>query len=200
MLSRLSKTDREILDVLLPIVDRAVTAGLDHGPKDVDLILKQLELLTEAMRPRASLTLNKVCFTRVINGFGDYKALELPQPDNIPSFRAGSDDQPGGYIQVYAEVRNAVSRKTGAIYETALASQVEILNSEDKVDFRMDRPAIPDWSLSPRQDYYLTIDFYVPPHMPPGLYTLKIMVRDVADGTPGGRRAEQRFRFRIDPR
>jgi hypothetical protein len=199
LLKKLSKTDREVLDALLPVVARAGENGFDHaGPKDVDLVLRQLDLLAEMLRPRASLTLGKVLFTQAIDGFGVYEPRRPSSVEGIPVFRAGVDGRPGERIQVYAEVRNATVRKVGAFHETVLASQVEIIDSTGHMVFPLNRPARPDCSFSPRQDYFLNIQFPVPAKLPAGYYTLQIVVRDEAAPTSEPRTVRQRLDFRVE--
>ena len=106
-------------------------------------------------------------------------------------------------MQVYVEVRNFASRNTGGCWETALASKLEINNVDNpslKAEVLMRRPARPDRSLSPRQDYFLNIQFHIPPRLPPGRYQLKITVSDEVAAANGRIREPYRtLDFRVEP-
>jgi len=199
LLKKLSKTNREVLDALLPVVVRASENGFDHaGTKEIDLVLQQLELLAEMLRPRASLTLGKVLFTQAIDGFGVYEPRRTSSPEGIPVFRAGVDGRPGERIQVYAEVRNTTCRKVGAFHETVLASEVRICDSAGRMVYPLNRPARPDCSLSPRQDYFLNIQFPVPAKLPAGYYTMHVTVTDHAAPVGQLREAHHQLDFRVE--
>ena len=198
--ARLGDTDRTVLDALAPVVASAGTGDLDHAtPAAIDQILRQVELLEDKLRERGSLTLSKVCFTRNLDGFGVYEPLA--PPDGCPVFQGGLDGRPGERVQVYVEVRGFASRKAGACWKSALASTLEIRAislvddpaSAPAVVLR--RPARPDLSLSPRQDYFLNIQFHIPPRLPPGRYQLRVEVRD--DLT--ARVRDRVLEFRVEP-
>jgi hypothetical protein len=197
LFARLSETDRFVLDTLAFVVARAGTGKLEHAtPAEIDQVLKQAELLEGKLRPRGSLALGQVCFTRHIEGFGAYEPL--PAPDGCPVFLGGLEGRPGERVQVYVEVRNFGSRKVGPYWETALASALEVrsMNVVNDPDCRvLRRPARPDRSLSQRQDYFLNIQFHVPPRLPRGRYQLRVTVTD--DIT--SRSASGILDFRVEP-
>jgi hypothetical protein len=175
---------RELLLTLLPLTARVGDGGLEHAtPQETAVVLEQLRLLETVLRPRAALTLDKVCFCRKINGFGDCE----PWPENHV-FQAGADGVRGERMQVYVEVRNFTSRLHGAMYETSLAGQVEIRDFANKLVSpvsRIDFPAYVDRSQTPRQDYFINFQFHLPSPMPAGRYTLRVLVKDVLDPATG---------------
>jgi hypothetical protein len=165
------------------------------NPAEVAVVLEQLHGLAMSLRPRAALTLDKVCFCQEIENFGIF----IPRPTDY-QFQAGSDGRPGERVQVYAEVRNFTSRQRGAYYETALASTLEILDYRKDVVVTMKLPASVDRSLSQRQDYYINFQFHVPPRLPQGAYTLRIVVRDETNPATKGlppRVAESSLDFQV---
>jgi hypothetical protein len=188
---------RAALNALLPVIASAGLSEMDSGPGGVDRVLEQIDLLTTTLRPRGSLALSKVCFTRHIEGFGLYEPLATP--DSCPVFLSGLEGRPGERVQVYVEVQNLACRHVGPFWETAVASTVEIRsdslvddpNSRPRV---MPRPARPDRSRSPRQDYFLNIQFHIPPRLPPGRYKMRVEVRD--DIT--GRVQDRTLEFRVE--
>ena len=202
LLKQYNKTDRDLLQALLSLTAEVGEGELDRlPPREVERTLEQLHELTLHLRPRAPLTLGKVCFCREIENFGQY----TPLPANY-EFQAGCDKRPGEFVQVYAEVRNFGSFLHNGRYETCLLSSLSIHNfggrmgerSSEVVKLNLD-PDI-DRSLTPRQDYFLKFQFHVFPKLPPGLYTLWITVKDVTPGQPGGGRAVTRsLDFKVCP-
>lgn len=166
---------RDMLMTLLPMAARVGDGGIDHStPQETAVLLEQLRTLEEVLRPRAALALNRVCFCRKVNGFGHYD----PWPDDHV-FHAGTAEQRGERMQVYVEVRNFASRLNGTVYETSLGGVVEVRDVNDKPISRLDFPPRIDHSQTPRGDYMLNFQFYLPSPLPQGRYTLNVMVKDV---------------------
>ncbi len=174
------KADQEMLLVLLPLAARVGEGGLERiSPEEMAAIVDQLHALALALRPRAALTLDKMCFCRQINNFGQYEPLPPDHP-----FQAGGGDRLGERVQVYVEVKNFTSRPCGPVYETALSSELAIFNAQKERVWLWRGPREVERSQSPRQDYFINFQFNVP-RLPQGLYTLRVTVRDEA-AAPGG--------------
>jgi hypothetical protein len=168
---------REMLMTLLPMAARVGDGGLEHStPQQAAVLLEQLRTLEGVLRPRAALALDQVRFCRKVNGFGHYE----PWPDDHV-FQAGTAEQRGERMQVYVEVRNFASRLNGTVYETSLGGVVEVCDADDRVISRLDFPPRVDRSQTPRADYILNFQFYLPAPLPEGRYTLKVLVKDVID-------------------
>ncbi len=168
---------REILMTLLPMAARVGDGGLEHStPQQAAVLLEQLRTLEGVLRPRAALALDQVRFCRKVNGFGHYE----PWPDDHV-FQAGTAEQRGERMQVYVEVRNFASRLNGTVYETSLGGVVQVCDADDKVISRLDFPPRVDRSQTPRADYILNFQFYLPAPLPEGRYTLNVLVKDVID-------------------
>ena len=181
LLQNYDGVSRELLLTLLPLAARVGDGGLEHAtPQETAALLDQLRQLETVLRPRAALALDKVCFCRKINGFGDCE----PWPENHV-FQAGATDGRGERIQVYVEVRNFTSRLRGPTYETALAGEVEIRDFTNKTVSRIDFPTCVDRSQTPREDYFINFQFHLPTPMPEGRYTLRVLVKDVLDPATG---------------
>ena len=171
---------RDLLLTLLPLAARIGDGGLDHAtPQETAVLLEELRQLEGMLRPRAALTLDKVCLCRKINGFGDCE----PWPEDHP-FQAEGDDRRGDRMQVYVEVRNFACRPNGALYETSLAGVVEIRDFKQGLVSRIDFPACLDRSQTPRQDYFINFQFHLP-RLPQGRYTLHVLVKDVLAPSDG---------------
>jgi hypothetical protein len=181
LLQRYDKADQELLLAILPLAARVGEGGLERiSPEEMAGIVDQLHALAVALRPRAALALDKMCFCRKIDNFGQYEPLAEGH-----TFQAGSGERPGEFVQVYVEVKNFTSRPAGAVYETALSSELAIFNAQKERVWVWKSPRAVERSQSPRQDYFINFQFPMP-RLPQGLYTLRITVHDEAAG-PGGR-------------
>src|SRR5262249_36597033 len=142
------------------------------------------------LRGRAPLELKRLCFCRLIDGFGMYEPLP---PDH--AFQAGEG------VQVYVEVRNFLSTcidsSRGPAYQINLATTLEILDFRREVVVHHDFPVV-DLSLTPRQDFFINYPFPIPRQIPAGSYTLRVTVRD-GNVSAGGvaRMARQTYDFRV---
>jgi hypothetical protein len=177
---------RELLLSLLTVMARIGDGGLDQAtPQETALLLEQVRQVEAVLRPRAALTLDKVCLCRTIKGFGDCE----PWPaDHV--FQPGTVDRYGERMQVYVEVRNLTCRPCGPQYETSLAGVVDICDFVDPKHpaVHLDFPATVDRSQTARQDYFINFQFHLP-QLPPGRYTLRVQVKDMlapatADAAP----------------
>ncbi len=189
----------------------ALNAGIGErelaqlSPEQATDVLNRLHDLAGRLKERASLQLGQVCFCRRIESFGQYEPLGSGGKD-LPEFQAGSDGRPGERVQVYVEVLNCVPVKRQGQYETRLNSTLEIeevvLQRKEGDERRkrvvfMNLGTCVDVSQSPRQDYFLNFQFHVPPRMPPGLYTLRVTVKDETPGQKQARVARRSLDFRV---
>jgi hypothetical protein len=170
-------TNQEALICLTAAVARLTRKKLDQlTSHEIAALQDQVQKsLLGALRPRADLVIDKMCFCEWIKGYGVYK----PLPDGY-EFQARVGDRPGEAVQLYIGLRNLTSDPRGSSFETNLQSTMRIYDQAGKEmvfrDFH-DHEA-PVRTLSPLPDYCKSYGFYVP-FMPPGKYTLTIEVRDI---------------------
>jgi hypothetical protein len=195
-LSRLDScdpADREVLRELLLVTARLGDRDAPRpSPAEMAQLVEQMERLARALRPRAALVLDKLCFCRPrsIDTFGVFE----PRKDDRP-FRAGGPGTPGEHVQVYAEVRNFTSRPAGDHFETVLQGKLMIDGGQWQGDDSRSRHKAVEFTLSPctdksrtpRQDFFVNLHFDVPPGLPPGFYTLWVEVADVTPAPDGSR-------------
>ncbi len=145
------------------------------SPRDLAVWIESLQTLTIALRFKAQLILDNMCFCRRIENFGQFKPLE------------NACFQPGEEVHVYVQVRNFASRsvKIGG-YSTALKGKLEIYD-----EYNREKPFMcwhselhTDYSCTLRQDYFVNFRFQVPPKCPPGSYTVFITVEDWTNAAP----------------
>jgi hypothetical protein len=204
LLQRHDTPDREMLRGVLRLAAGLAPGDLERlPPHEVAAALEQLHQLVLALQRRAPLTLDKLCFCRQIQNFGQYEALPAEY-----AFQAGIDGRPGERVQVYAEVRNLSCAPRGGAYETVLGSELEIRErnlstQQGRRVVTMNLGTYTDRSQTPRQDFFLNCRFNVPERLPPGLYTLRVTVKDVtpsADGRPVHARVARRsLDFKVVP-
>ncbi len=170
------KYDQRTQNVLVPLL--SVAARVSEGgvesvsPQEMAVLRGQLDQMMATLRVRTPLSVEKMCYCRRITNYGLYDPLPN---DHI---FAGGDRHHVELVQLYVEARNFASKQNGNLYETSLGSKLEIKNSNEEIVARMDFPAKPDHSLSPRQDYFIHYQFYVPAQMEPGEYKLWITLKD----------------------
>lgn len=194
------KLDRADRDLLLNLI--RLTAGIGEkeleklSAKELASTLEQFRQILEQIRERAPLELDKVCFCRKIDGFGQYEAVSGHE------FQAGSDGQPGERVQVYVEVRNFRCVAKQGKYETRLGSALEIRDEKGRKVVALTPEPSADLSQTPRQDYFLNFQFHVPAKLPVGRYDLRVTVKDLtpsASGKKVAREATQTLPFWVCP-
>jgi hypothetical protein len=163
-LEKLDKPTQDLLLRLLPLVAR-----LSEGTQNTN-DTEELEEVIRLLRARSTLELDRICFCRRIDKFGQYEPLP-----NDYRFK------PGEMVQVYVELQNFSIHEEQGMYETRLASSVEIQDAQNQTVWRQDFKDRdrPDRSRSPRHDYFNSYRFCIPENLPPGTYRLVVRIADV---------------------
>ena len=183
LLDKYDKTDRDLLMALMKFTAKFGEKDVAKlGPTEMASTLEQLGVLTAHLRQRAGLTLDRVCFCRRIDSFGQFEALPSSHP-----YQPGSEGRPGDRVHVYAELRNFGSRPNDGMYETTLSSSLRIVDLHNKEVVVLNLGSCVDRCKSRRQDYFLNVQFHVPPKLPAGVYTLHVVVEDQTPGVTGDR-------------
>ncbi|MFM7151420.1 MAG: hypothetical protein ACKO23_16410 [Gemmataceae bacterium] len=193
ILQKHSKDNSEVLSALMRL-----TAGLGEGdwnkipPDEARQIIETLSQVEQSLRHQAPLLLERACFCKRIDGFGQFQTFE---PNH--AFRPGWEGSPGERVRVYAQVRNFESTPLDGLFETKLECHLEIMNAERKTIATIDLPPIIDRSKTPRQDFFLNLQWNVPSSLKPGLHTLWIKIRDLSANPP--RESRCSLDFRVGP-
>jgi len=187
------KTSQELLILLLPLIARASEGGFQSGkPAEYSYVVQQLERVADRLRPRAELTIEKMCFCSKFQSFGIY----LPILES-PRFEAGER------VNLYVELKNFTSKWEENRYKIYHKSTLTFLDFDGKpVTFTDSKgrsvsrlPILeeqPDPSRSLRHDFAYYYGFQIP-HLLPNYYTLVLQVSDV----PTGRSAERTLDFQV---
>lgn len=188
-LHTLAARDQEVVMRLLPLLAAIDQGGLLIDRPKAELVQQQLASLREIeaeLRAAAPLHLERLVFCHEIKSFGRFTPVKSAQ------------FQPGESKWLYAEVRNLVDRRLpDGLHAVRLKGMIELRDSEGK-------PVGPvEWmhsdansSASARQDYFVRMDFRVPPRLPPGPYTVRVRIDDLDTG----RAAEASLPFQVVPR
>lgn len=189
-LEKLDKPTQDLLLRFLPLIARLSEGSLEKSdPEELALVTGQLEEVIRTLRPKSALVVDKMCFCRRIDKFGQYDPLP-------PDYRF----KPGEMVQVYVELQNFSSRLVDGLYETRLASSVEIQDVQHRTVWRQDfnDRDRPDKSRSLRGDYFNSYRFCVPENIPPGTYRLVVRISDVH--LPERKPAERSLVLRVTTR
>ena len=186
------KSNQDLLLGLLPLVVRLTEGGLGSAePQELAVLVEQLQGATAALRCRAALRTENVCFCRWVRGFGKVEPL--------PADRAF---RPRELAQLYVEFRNFTRDPVGEPaaagagirnrgYAVRLASRLEIRDAANGLVWRKEFDTA-DLSQTPPADYFINYCFPVP-DIPPGAYTLWLHVLD----KPTNRATKRAIDFRI---
>ena len=179
------KSSQDLLLCMLPLMARLTEGGMQRvDAQEATALVTQLRRMDDVVAPQANLVIGKMCFVRLIQKFGVYQAW-------------GEDHlfRPNERMLIYAEVQNFSNLRVeqSGSYEVRLSINLEIRDYQNKVVeitsfLRMDQ------SHCPRRDYYNWYGLNVP-ECPPGMYALKLTVKDV----PTGRTATRSLDFQVGP-
>ena len=179
ILGRYPKDNQDMLLVVLPLAARLTETDINKlSPGESADLADLVQVVEERLRRQAALRIEKMLFCRKIDDFGEYVVRETV--GGLPSFEAGTGDQPGEPIQVYVELRNVASKQHGDKFETRLAGSIELVDSlQRQPAYRKDfRPEVHQ-GRSARHDFFVNCSFSVPRNVPPGRYILRLEVRDI---------------------
>jgi hypothetical protein len=193
ILKRYDQATQEVLICLLPLIARTSDTSLQAAkPHEYSNVLDELERLSDRIRPRADLAIEKMCFCNSYQSFGIY----LPVLVESPRFQVGQR------VKLYVELKNFTSEWRDNAYMIYHKSTLTFLGFDGQpVTFNYRGRIVsalpideerPDKSRSLRHDFAYHYDFQIP-HMPPGFYTLVLRVTDV----PTGRSAERTLDFQV---
>lgn len=142
-------------------------------PRKSDRMTQTVERLRTAinkLQGEANLKLRNVAFCRKITSFGNFERFDQ------------NTYAPGQKVLLYAEIINfeSVPRTSDGLYETRLASTIEILREgKGKPLQRIAFEPTVDLCRSYRQDYFHSYELKLPADLPAGPYVLKLSIEDV---------------------
>jgi hypothetical protein len=189
LLERYDKPSQDLLISLLPLAVRLTEKDWQRNdPREVGVVLDQLDRLAAPLHRRAPLRIKQMCLCSRVEGFGKYQ----PLPESY-GFK------PGDLVQLYVELQNLTDERQGKDYGFHLLTNIAIIDFKGKSiwHYKFDDPG-PNFSLSERHDFFHLCFFHIPidkPRIASGLYTLYVKITDVATG----REIERTLDFRVRP-
>lgn len=165
-------------EFLLRVLPTLSLAG-KNGPlssTDIAALSDQMASIQTYLRQNSDFTLSKLAFCESIKGYAIYKPLPAEH-----EFVAARPDRPGELVQLYVELRNFASRASHGLYETRLASHIEIQDEAGRTRWRH-RFRPDDLTLVSRTrlgEYYHNYTFPLPATLEAGVYTLIVEMSDI---------------------
>jgi len=137
-------------------------------PTDRAAATKQiLEEATTELGESAPLVVRNLAFCTTVHNYG-----------YVESFKDYAF-QPGQEVLLYAEVENFAAESSREGYHTALKSSYRIFDAQGRPLVDDDLPINEDYCQNPRHDFFFAFRLYVPQHIYPGRYTLKLTIEDL---------------------
>jgi len=97
--------------------------------------------------------------------------------------RADTKYHPEDWVQVYAEVVNAIDASgADGLFNAHINTTIEIRGDDNQVYFGDTKPSQRRGSISPRTDSFINAWFTLPKALPPGHYQLVIKIDDLDSG------------------
>jgi hypothetical protein len=181
---------------LLPVLQLMTQKSfLESSPAKFAFLGEQMQGLADSLRPLSKLTIEKARFCKWISSYGIYEPMSEDH-----EFRCSTTSRSGDFVMLYVELGNFTSVFKNGMYETKLASSIEILDQNGKqVWFHSGFPEerMPNRSRTLRRDYSNKYTFFVPNYLRAGTYTLIINVRDETRPDEPPREASKALEFHL---
>jgi len=180
-----SRPSQDLLLRLLPLIVRLTEPGELRDPAEAAAFNAQLDEFKATLLPRVPLAINKLCLISSVRNFGTF----IPWPEDHAFHQQD-------HVQVYAELENFTTERQGNFYSIRTDSTIEIceFNGRKRWESAFHEANKPDLSKTARHDFFMNYSFYLPP-LPPGPYTLRLHVTDVATQ----RKVTRTLDFRVAP-
>jgi len=186
-LNHLDPANQQLLKRMLPMAVRLSETGLPStNPAEVAEMADQLQQMVSALRAKAELRIDKLCYCRAPIKPVRYGVYQPLPEDHV--YRVGET------VELYMELRNFSCEAKEKEFSTHLATVIEIRDDRNEVvarfEFERDRP---DVGQAPRYEYFHICRFPVQ-GLAAGQYTLNAQVTDV----PSGKSAKRSLPLRVE--
>jgi hypothetical protein len=129
-------------------------------------VVRSLQVATELLRGPGRFQVRALAFCTRIRGFGNIDRVDAP------ALTAGQA------VLLYCEVEHFFSEPDTGGFRTRIGSVVELLDPKGAVVWSQDFGSVEDTSNGPRRDYFLSYRFRLPSQLEPGVYAIRIRLRD----------------------
>jgi hypothetical protein len=169
-LEHYDRAKQELLLQLLPtLVLLSEKPSEQLNPTEVSAMQDQMQGLLVALRARNDLTIDKICLCDEIKGYG----LFTPK-------RNGYVFQAGDMLLIYIELCNTTCESRNGYFVTDINGIATIRDAQGQecLKWNYSEAELPFLSLLPRYDCWRPYQLYLPRKMPPGKYTLTMVMTD----------------------
>jgi hypothetical protein len=157
--------DPELWSHLAPAIEYCLGAA-PAGEQSADEAIRSLQVATELMRGPRRFQARGLSFCKRIRGFGSI--------DRVETTTFG----PGQPMLLYSEVEHFFSEPDSGGFRTRVSSTLELLDANGRVAWRQEFAPVEDRSTEPRRDFFLSHRFRLPGDLKPGLYSVRLTLRD----------------------
>jgi len=155
----------ELWSHLAPAIEYCLGAA-PAGGQSADEAIRSLQVATELMRGPRRFQARGLALCKRIRGFGNIDRMETT------TFSTG---QP---MLLYSEVEHFFSEPEADGFRTRVSSTLELLDANGRTVWRQEFAAVEDRSNEPRRDFFLSHRFRLPTDVKPGLYSVRLTLRD----------------------
>lgn len=181
-------TTQDFLLRMLPLVAGCteVPSSL-RDPHTMSAMVAQLDRISDELRPRADLQIQRICFCSSVKRYGDYRPLPK---DHV--------FHPGEIVSVYVELKNFSCLEESGAFSVRLANHIYIAPAGGGQGWHGSARAgdLPEWSKSRPHDCSKTYSIPLPSDLQPGEHKLVLVIEDL----PTGRKVERSLPITIAAR
>ncbi len=159
---------KELLTTLFEVV-RTTREACTQPQTESAEALTALEELRRLIGQQASVMIPKIALVTRVNSFGNYDQvdpLEFPAGQSI-------------HVFCYTEVDNFRYEPTNdGKLRSLMSEEIQIFNSRGKIIWEKKAAKIEETMHTPRRDFFIPFEIYIPAGPPPGEYILKVTIKD----------------------
>lgn len=160
-----STLDPELWSHLAPAIEYCLGAA-PGGAQSADEAIRSLQVATELMRGPRRFQSRGLALCKRIRGFGSIDRMET------------TTFSPGQPMLLYSEVEHFFSEPEAGGFRTRVSSTLELLDVNGRTVWRQEFAPVEDRSNEPRRDFFLSHRFRLPTDLKPGLYSVRLTLRD----------------------
>jgi len=158
-------TDPQLWHHLTPALEYCLGNG-DGDEHSGEQVIRSLQVATELVRGPGRFQARGLAFCKRIRGFGNIDRVEV------------NTFGPGQPVLLYCEVEHFFSEPAPSGFRTRISTTLEVLDAGGRVLWKQEIAAVEDESSEPRRDYFLTHRFRLPTELKPGVYSVRLTLRD----------------------
>jgi hypothetical protein len=168
LVTQLTTSDQQFVQGTL----MGIGAFRSHLGTDPATGIAALVNLADNLRPAAPLQIASLTLCTRVDGFGVY--------DTVPPQQLRALGSTG--VVLYCEVQGFGSRQQDHNWESRLAQQVSLIDSQGQVLWRDEPNTVVDLCRRQRRDFFIARIIHLPEDLTAGQYTLQVAIEDQLTG------------------